>query len=141
MRLFACVVALAACGPKPAPVAPQDPATTQTTTRTEPHTPATTTTPPSTVTASGGGAHCLYVEPEHRVVRCYWERERCEEQLAFNKKLVASQKCESVAEAHCFSEPGQSEACYPSAAECDATVVKMKKRKRPVSQCTAKRGP
>jgi hypothetical protein len=76
------------------------------------------------------------------VVRCYWKREDCEQQIEFNKGVVAGrQTCEAAAEAHCFDENGKSELCYPTAADCDAMVVKMKKRNRPVSQCATKRGP
>jgi hypothetical protein len=105
----------------------------------------TSTETPSTKTPmeqpAGIVAHCLYVEPENRVVRCYWDSARCEEQLAFNAKLVAGQKCKPVSEAYCFDETGQGETCYPTSADCETTVAKFKKRNRPVSACTSRRGP
>jgi hypothetical protein len=62
--------------------------------------------------------------------------------MSFNKGLVdGSQTCDAVAEAHCFDENGKNELCYPTSADCDAMVAKMKKRNRPASQCTPKRGP
>nr|MBA3503599.1 hypothetical protein [Deltaproteobacteria bacterium] len=104
---------------------------------------STPSTPTTTPPVSGNpSAHCLFVEPNHRVVRCYWKREDCEQQIEFNKGVVAgNQTCEAAAEAHCFDENGKNELCYPSAADCDAMVAKMKKRNRPASQCAAKRGP
>ena len=117
------------------------------TTTTPPTTTPPTTTPPTpapTTTSVSGPpvAHCLYVEPDRRVVRCYWQREDCERQIAFNKNIMAGrQTCEAAAEAHCFDENGKNELCYPSASDCDAMVAKMKKRNRPASQCAAKRGP
>jgi hypothetical protein len=81
------------------------------------------------------------VEPENRVVRCYWDSARCEEQLAFNAKLVAGQKCKPVSEAYCFDETGQGETCYPTSADCETTVAKFKKRNRPVSACASRRRP
>jgi hypothetical protein len=143
--LLCCVAA--ACGPKPAPVTPVQTAQTsvpaETTSTPATSTPTTTQpTPAATQVAGNPAAHCLFVEPEHRVVRCYWKREDCEQQIEFNKGVVAgNQTCEATAEAHCFDENGKNQLCYPSAADCDGMVAKMKKRNRPVSQCASKRGP
>ena len=144
-----CCLAAACASPRPAPVTPVEAARTESP---APSTPATTTVEPpasappapATVPASSGTAiaHCLYVDPDHRIVRCYWTREDCEQQMAFNKGLVAgNQTCEAASEAHCFDENGKNQLCYPTAGDCDAMVAKMKKRNRPVSQCAAKRGP
>lgn len=149
--LLCCIAASACARPNPTPVArPTETPTTRpatTSTATPPTTPTTTTdttpTPtPTTPVAGNPAAHCLYVEPDHRVVRCYWTREDCDQQMAFNKGLVAGgQTCEAAAEAHCFDENGKNQLCYPSAADCDAMVAKMKKRDRPASPCSSKRGP
>ena len=149
--MIGCITAAAACAKPSAPVARPMPAPEPTASSTPASTPATTqpaetppATPPATptTTPTNPSAYCLYVDPNHRVVRCYWTREDCEQQMAFNKGLVAgNQTCEAAAEAHCFDENGKNQLCYPTAADCDAMVAKMKKRNRPVSQCASKRGP
>ena len=146
MKQFAvlCVVAVACARPKPAPVTPVQPQPPGTPIEAA-STPAETKPTPATPTPPAAGspaAHCLFVEPDHRIVRCYWKREDCEQQIEFNKGVVAgNQTCEATAEAHCFDENGKNQLCYPSAADCDGMVAKMKKRNRPVSQCASKRGP
>ena len=149
------VVALAACaGPKPATARatsvpePAEPATAPAvlaTTPVVPSTPAATTPATRTPTAQvshGAGAHCLYVGPDHRVVRCYWKREDCAGQVAFNTGygLSGSQECKAVAEPYCFHS-ASSELCYPTAADCDRTVADMKKRDRQASGCAPRTGP
>ena len=144
------VVASAACaGPKPVaqPVPPAPSTAPDAPAPAETAPPAAAPTPPAQPpatpqVAATTVAHCLYVDPDHRVVRCYWTREDCEQQMAFNKGLVAgNQTCEAATEVHCFDENGKNQLCYPTAADCDAMVAKMKQRKRPASQCAAKRGP
>ena len=134
-----CLVAVAGCTRKPAPVTPRDPPP-PTESSEAPRKPSDASTKAS---VSGAGGHCLFIEPEHRVVRCYWKREACEEQLAFNSNnnIVKNQKCVAAPEPYCFDERGQPEACYPTAADCEATVEKFKKRNRSVSACVARRGP
>ena len=142
-----CLAAGAACArPKPVVTPAQAQQTRASSAATSTPVESTSSTPRATPTttqvSSGPGAHCLYVDPGRRVVRCYWTREDCEQQISFNKGLVdGSQTCEAVVEAHCFDENGKSELCYPTAADCDGMVAKMKKRNRPVSQCASKRGP
>ena len=80
--------------------------------------------------------------PQQRVVRCYWERKSCEEQIAFNKEsgLADSQECKGVAEAHC-SVSDRSERCYPTADECGRNVASMRDRNRQATDCVAKTHP
>ncbi len=74
------------------------------------------------------------------MVRCYWKREDCAGQIAFNKGagLSVTEVCEAVAEAYCFRPGASSELCYPTAADCDQTVASMKKSHRQTSDCAAK---
>lgn len=106
-------------------------------------TPATRALPTTAQVSHGAGAHCLYVGPNRRVVRCYWKREDCQSQIAFNKDsgLSNSQECKAVTEAYCFHPSASSELCYPTAADCDQTVANMKKNRRQISGCAPKTGP
>src|SRR5215210_6527424 len=106
--LLCCVAVSAACaGAKPIAATRPDPAeTTGANPKTSPPAEGTSrSNTTSTPTTGDPAAHCLYVGPDRRIVRCYWKREDCEQQIAFNKNVVAgSQTCEAVAEAHCFDE-------------------------------------
>jgi len=77
------------------------------------------------------------------VVRCYWTREDCEGQLAFNRDsgLDRAQECKAAAEPYCLQLKEGSEMCYPTAADCERADANMKKRHRQTSGCAAKTGP
>lgn len=106
-------------------------------------TPAPTTPEAPVPDSHPAGAHCLYVGPNHDVVRCYWKREDCERQIAFNTDsgLTRIQECKAVAEPSCFQLGEGGEMCYPTAAECDRVDASMKQRNRQTSGCAAKTGP
>ena len=122
--------------------ATRTPGTTTPATRTPATTTPATRTPATAPASSTSGAHCLYVGANHDVVRCYWTREECEGQLAFNKEsgLTRPQECAAVAEPYCFQLDVGGENCFPTAADCERIDASMKKRHRQTSGCAAKTG-
>jgi hypothetical protein len=104
----------------------------------------TTPDPVRATTTAGGAAHCLHVGPERKAVRCYWSRQDCEGQIAFNKGLDDSnnvQECRAAAQVHCLKPADSGELCYPAIADCEQTLANMRKRNRKTSDCTMKTGP
>src|SRR4051794_36261676 len=104
-KLWLGVAFVTSCAARPAPTT-----TTPTTSS-----PATTTDSPKVVasspeqpiahaTASGPGAFCLIVGPEERVVRCYWTRQSCDDQIDFNIQngLNQASTCRPTPEPRCF---------------------------------------
>jgi hypothetical protein len=161
IRALCSVLALAACTPKPAPTRPHD--DTQEPAAIEPDAgtpaavdapmadapvesvdapPVTPPPPMSPPVPAGTAAYCLYVGAEQRVVRCYWQKKLCDQQIAFNTEtgLDKSQECRGVAEAHCFVSD-KSERCYPTADECGHTVAGIRERSRQATDCVAKTHP
>jgi hypothetical protein len=159
-RALSFVLALAACTPKPAPTRPHDDThdvsesapDAGTTSADAPAPDAASTTADASVDAPSGplsppvpagtAAYCLYVGPEQRIVRCYWDKKLCDQQIAFNTEtgLDKSQECRGVAEAHCFVSD-KAERCYPSADECSKTVSGIRQRNRQATDCVAKTHP
>jgi hypothetical protein len=160
-RALCFVVALAACGgSRPGPAPPRDdkpwtPSDEDETPSPRPDagaaagsgsatTDSSATTPPTSPGESpaAAAAHCLYIGPEQRVVRCYWRKKDCEDQITFNKEtgLEKSQQCKGVAETHCFVSD-KSERCYPDVAECEKNVAGIRQRNREATDCVAKTQP
>ncbi len=160
-RALCCLLALAACTPKPAPTRPHDDTHDSTTTDVDAGTTTPSEAPPADASVAavdasidappaplsppvpaGTAAYCLYVGPEQRVVRCYWEKKLCDQQIAFNTEtgLDKSQECRGVAEAHCFVSD-KTERCYPTADECSRTVTGIRQRSRQATDCVAKNQP
>jgi hypothetical protein len=124
--------------PDPTPVGDGQ-STTQTTTTTETSTETTTVATAETGTA----AFCLHVQPDGRVVQCYWTKQACDEQIKFNQGLGVNrvQECKGYTKAYCTSTSGSGESCYPTAQGCEATYENMKKRNRQPTSCAEKTGP
>jgi hypothetical protein len=99
--------------------------------------------PPATPPEPGTATHCLHVGPERRVVQCYWKREDCDAQVAFNLEsgVTRSQSCSGYAKAYCLLPSKSSEMCYPTTEDCERTFANMQKRNRQTTACTAKTGP
>jgi hypothetical protein len=99
--------------------------------------------PPTPPGEPGTAVHCLHVGPERRVVQCYWTRDSCEGQIAFNREsgVEKEQVCNSYARAFCTLPSNSSEMCFPTTEDCERTVANMQKRNRQTTACTAKTGP
>jgi hypothetical protein len=99
--------------------------------------------PPVTPGEPGTAAHCLHVGPERRVVQCYWTREDCDAQIAFNREsgVENAQMCSGYARAFCTRPSNSSEMCFPTTEDCERTVANMLKRNRQSTTCVAKTAP
>jgi hypothetical protein len=84
---------------------------------------------PPPPTSSGAGAYCLIVGPKQIVVRCYWTRAACDDQIGFNKQngLTDASECRATPEPQCFQFK-HGELCYPTSADCEKYQVAMSKR-------------
>jgi hypothetical protein len=139
-KLALCSAFVASCAARPAP------ATTATSASTADEQPPTTSTPEPPLThaaASGSGAYCLIVGTKQLVVRCYWTRQGCDDQVGFNTQngLTDKSECRPTAEPRCFQYK-HGELCYPSSADCEKNRTAMKRYpdERP-SVCAIKTAP
>lgn len=166
-RAMFCLAALAACvGHKPSPVAEPAPAAPEVPAGVpeEPSTSADagSAAPPAAPPADAGvdaapatasatvpdptgaiAAYCLYAGTEERVVQCYWKREDCDRQIAFNKDYGSTrpQVCRPSSVVYCLTPSASSETCYPTAEGCADMHGKLVARNRATSECVEKRGP
>ena len=132
---------VASCAARPAP------ATTTTSpavTTVDSQDPASTREPPTTHAAtSGPGAYCLIVGPKQLVVRCYWTRQSCDDQVGFNTQngLTDKSECRPTPEPRCFQYK-HGELCYPTSADCDKnrTALNRYPDEQP-SSCAIKTAP
>jgi len=164
-RACCCLAALAACGghkpspvAEPVPVAPADAPVAPGESTTTDAAGSGVQTPTPTVDAGADAAsgtasaadvsgvvaaYCLYVGAEERVVQCYWKRDDCDRQVAFNKEYGSTrpQECRPSSVVFCLTPSASSETCYPTAAGCAEMYGKLVARNRPTSECVEKRGP
>jgi hypothetical protein len=125
------IASVVSCAARSAP-ATTTPTTMTTTTSppTTPESPVVVTTaaeqPTSHVAASGPGAFCLIVGPTQIVVRCYWTRQSCDDQIGFNTEngLTQASECRPTPEPRCFQYK-HGELCYPGSADCEKNRTAM----------------
>lgn len=104
---------------------------------------STTEQPTAHAAASGSGAYCLIVGSKQIVVRCYWTRQSCEDQVGFNKQngLSDASECRPTPEPRCFQYK-HGELCYPSSADCEKNRTAMNRYPNELpSACAIKTAP
>ena len=126
LALWLGVAFATSCAARPAPATTTPTTTTPTTTDSPKVVTTSPEQPTSHAAASGPGAFCLIVGPKQLVVRCYWTRQSCDDQIGFNTQngLNQASECRPTPEPRCFQYK-HGELCYPSTADCEKNRAAM----------------
>ncbi len=126
LALWLGVALVTSCAARPAATTTPTTTTSSPATDTPPVVTSAPTRPTTHAAASGPGAFCLIVGPKQLVVRCYWTRQSCDDQIGFNTQngLNQASECRPTPEPRCFQYK-HGELCYSSSADCEKNRTAM----------------